>query len=95
MGGPRSADVGDPLSIELRDPTATQDSTHNQWMDVLFVTGWVGIALLVGLALVTILSSGSARAGVLLTLATIFMIGTTERAWSVGAIDLISSRSSR
>ena len=71
-------------------PRATQDSTHNQWMDVLFVTGWVGIALLVGLALVTILSSGSARAGVLLTLAAIFMIGTTERAWSVGAIDLIS-----
>lgn len=71
-------------------PQAAQDSVHNQWMDVLFRAGWIGVALLVSMVLATLLSSRRARPGVMLTLATIAMVGITERAWSVGTFDLFS-----
>jgi O-antigen ligase len=71
-------------------PRAAQRSTHNQWMDVLLTAGWVGAALFVCMVVAMLWSSGHARAGVLLTLATILMIGTTEGAWSVASLDALS-----
>lgn len=69
---------------------AAQRSAHNQWMDVLFVAGWLGAALLVSVVVATLLSSGRARPGVVLAVATIAMIGTTEGVWAVGTFDLLS-----
>lgn len=71
-------------------PRAAQRSAHNQWMDILFATGWVGAAVLVGMLLAIIWSSGYARSAVLVTLATILMLGTTEGTWLVGTLDLLS-----
>jgi O-antigen ligase len=71
-------------------PRDAQRSAHNQWLDVLFVAGWVGAALLVNMIVATLWSSGYARPGVVLALATILMIGTTEGAWSIGTFDLLS-----
>jgi O-antigen ligase len=71
-------------------PRDAQHSAHNVWLDVLFAAGWVGAALLIGIVVATLWSSGRARPGVLLALATIFMIGTTEPAWLVGTFDLLS-----
>lgn len=71
-------------------PLAAQRTTHNQWTDVLFVAGGVGAVLFVGMALAAVWSAGRARAGVLLALAAILMIGTTEGAWSIGTLDLLS-----
>lgn len=71
-------------------PRAAQRSTHNQWLDVLFVAGGVGAVLLAGMLLAMIWSSGYARPAILVTLATILMLGTTEGAWSVATADLLS-----
>ena len=71
-------------------PRAAQHSTHNQWVDVLFNAGWIGAALLVGMVVAMLRSAGYARPAVLIALATVFMIGTTERAWSIGAADFAS-----
>ena len=71
-------------------PRAAQRSAHSTWMDVLFVSGWVGAALLLSMALAMLWSSGYARSGVMLALATITVIGTTEGTWSIGAFDFLS-----
>jgi O-antigen ligase len=71
-------------------PRAGQRSAHNQWLDILFVAGWVGGALFLAMLATTLWSAGRARPGVMLALATIVMIGATEGAWSVGVVDLLS-----
>jgi O-antigen ligase len=71
-------------------PRAGQRSTHNQWLDILFVAGGVGAALFVAMLAATLWSAGRARPGVMLALATIVMIGATEGGWSVGALDVLS-----
>jgi O-antigen ligase len=71
-------------------PRDAARSAHNQWMDVLFAAGWVGAALLVSVLLAVLWTSGYARPGALIALAAIVMIGTTEGAWSIGAIDFMS-----
>jgi O-antigen ligase len=71
-------------------PRAAQHSTHNQWVDVLFTAGWVGVAVLVGMIVAMISSAGGARLAVLIALATVFLIGIGERAWSIGSIDFVS-----
>jgi O-antigen ligase len=71
-------------------PRAAERSAHNQWMDVLFGAGWVGLALLVGVLVATVSAAGHGRAGVLLAAATIMTIGTTEGIWSIGVIDFLS-----
>jgi O-antigen ligase len=71
-------------------PQAAEHSTHNQWMDVLFRTGWVGVLLLVGMMVAMLWSAGSARPAVLIVLATVFMIGIGERTWQIGAFDFVS-----
>lgn len=71
-------------------PVAAQRTSHNQWTDVLFVSGGVGAALFIGMALIAIWTSGRGRGGVLLVLATILTIGTTEGTWSIGSLDLMS-----
>jgi O-antigen ligase len=69
---------------------AAQRSAHNQWMDVLFASGWLGAALLVSVVIAALWSSGRARPGVALAVATMAMIGTTEGAWAVGTFDILS-----
>jgi len=71
-------------------PRSGQRSTHNQWMDILFVAGGVGAVLFVAMLATALWSAGRARSAVTLALATIFMIGTTEGPWSVGVVDLLS-----
>jgi O-antigen ligase len=71
-------------------PRTAQHSTHNQWVDVRFTAGWIGAALLVGMMIAMLWSAGLARPAVLIVLATVFMIGGTERAWSVGTADYLS-----
>ncbi len=71
-------------------PRAAQRSAHNQWLDVLVATGWIGAGLFVALAVGALWSAGSARPAVAVALATIFFVGTTEGAWSVGSFDLLS-----
>jgi O-antigen ligase len=68
-------------------PLAAEHSTHNQFVDVLFNAGWVGLAVLGAMTAAMIWSAGYARRAVLITLAALFMIGVTERAWQIGAAD--------
>jgi O-antigen ligase len=71
-------------------PRAAEHSTHNQWIDVLFNAGSVGTALLVAMMVAMIWSAGYARSAVLIALATVLLIGVTERAWSIGLADFAS-----
>ena len=71
-------------------PRAAQRTTHNQWMDVLFVAGITGAVLLVVLLAMVIWSAESARPGVLIAAAAIFMVGATEGAWAIGYVDLLT-----
>jgi hypothetical protein len=71
-------------------PYAAQHTSHNLWTDVLFAAGGVGLALFATLAVATILAAGAARAGSVLVLATIVLIGATEGSWTIGTLDLMS-----
>jgi O-antigen ligase len=71
-------------------PLAAQHSTHNQFVDVLFTAGWVGVALLAAIVVAMLWSAGYARPAVLVVLATVFLIGIAERAWQIGAADFAS-----
>jgi O-antigen ligase len=71
-------------------PRAAQRSSHNQWLDVLFVAGGVGAALFVAMLASVLWSAGLARPGVMLAIATIVLIGATEGGWSIGVLDLLS-----
>ena len=78
------------LTQSSRIPPDAAYSSHNEWLDVLFVAGAVGAALFVGMVVAALVTSGHARPGVLITLATIVVVGTTERPWSVGTLDWLS-----
>ena len=71
-------------------PRAAQRTAHNQWMDVLVVAGIVGAVLLVVLLAVMIWSAGAALPGILIAMAAVFLVGTTEGAWAIGYVDLLS-----
>lgn len=71
-------------------PRAAQRTSHNQWLDVLFVAGAVGAALFVAMLAATLLSAGTARAGAMLAVASILLVGATEGGWSVGTLDVLS-----
>jgi O-antigen ligase len=71
-------------------PEAAQRSAHNLWMDVLFVGGAFGALLFLAALAIAIATSGRARTSVVLAVATIFMIGTTEGVWAVGTFDFAS-----
>jgi O-antigen ligase len=71
-------------------PRSAQRTTHNQWMDILFVSGVVGALLLVTLIAVIAWTAGAARPGVLIAAASIFLVGTTEGAWAIGYVDLLT-----
>jgi O-antigen ligase len=66
---------------------AAQNSAHNLWLDVLFAAGWVGVALVVAMAVAAISSAGAARAGVLVALTTIALLGTGHGTLTVGTVD--------
>ena len=71
-------------------PQAAQHSTHNQWIDVLFSAGWIGAALLVAMIVAMLWSAKNARPAVLIVLSTLFLIGVTEKTWSIGIADFAS-----
>jgi O-antigen ligase len=71
-------------------PQAAQRSAHNLWLDVLFVSGAVGAVFFVAILIGALASAGRARTGVIVTLATIFMLGTTEGSWAIGTFDFMS-----
>jgi O-antigen ligase len=71
-------------------PSSTEHSTHNQFVDVLYRAGWVGLAVLFAMMVALVRSAGPARSAVLLALTTVFLIGASERAWSIGTIDFAS-----
>jgi O-antigen ligase len=71
-------------------PLTAQHSTHNQLVDVLFNAGWVGVGLLVAMIVAMLWSAGYARPAILVLLATVFLLGATERAWQIGAADFAS-----
>lgn len=78
------------LTRSSRIPADAAYSVHNEWLDVLFVAGWVGAALFVSMVAAALVTSGNARPGVLIALATVVVVGTTERPWSVGSLDWLS-----
>jgi O-antigen ligase len=71
-------------------PFDARRSAHNQWMDVLFVAGWVGAGFFVATLLAVIASAGRARTALILTTATLLIIGTAEGTISIGAVDFMS-----
>jgi O-antigen ligase len=78
------------LTQSSQIPADAAYSVHNQWLDVLFVAGGVGAALFVSMVVAAFVTSGNARPAVLIMLATIVVVGTTERPWSVGSLDWLS-----
>jgi O-antigen ligase len=78
------------LYFSSQIPEATQRSTHNLWMDVLFIGGAAGAAFFVVVIVAAIASAGTARTAVLLALATIFMVGATEGVWAIATFDFAS-----
>ena len=71
-------------------PVYAQRTTHNLWTDVLFTAGGVGVAIFVSMVVAVVWSAGRARSGVLLALAAISLVGTTEGAWSIGTADFMT-----
>jgi O-antigen ligase len=71
-------------------PLAAQHTSHNLLLDVLFNVGVVGALVFVALLVVTLATAGRARTGVVLTIATVVLVGTTEGSWTVGTFDLLS-----
>jgi O-antigen ligase len=69
-------------------PRAAQRSTHNQWMDVLVAAGAVGASVFAAMLAAMLWTAGRARAGVIVMLTTITLIGTTEGTWSVGTLEI-------
>ncbi len=78
------------LSNTSEIPHAALRTTHNIWLDVLFVTGAVGAVVFIGTLVAVIAASGRARTGIVVALATIFMIGTTEGIWAIATFDFAS-----
>jgi O-antigen ligase len=64
-------------------PFAAQRSTHNQWTDVLFAAGWIGVALFVAMIVATLATAANARPAVAIAAGTLLLAGTTEGTWSV------------
>ena len=71
-------------------PAAAQHSTHNQWIDVLYTAGWVGVGLMIAVMVAALWTAGRTRPAVMTTLAALMLIGVGERAWSIGVIDSVS-----
>jgi hypothetical protein len=71
-------------------PEAALHSTHNQWIEVLFTAGAVGAALLVAIIAAALRAARYALPAVLVTVATLLVIGVTERIWSIGVVDFAS-----
>ncbi len=63
-------------------------SVHNQWLQVLFTTGVVGVVLLVTALALLIVQAGPRYALVLgCVLAPVMVLATTERPWPIDIID--------
>lgn len=63
-------------------------ATHNEWVEVLFVAGGLGMLLFLAMLLGTILVAKPAvRPAVLAVLTVAFIIGATERPWSLVLAD--------
>lgn len=62
-------------------------STHNQWFDVWFIAGWVGVALFVLFILAVLMGAGRLAYIPALVAVPAAVIAITERPWAVGTID--------
>jgi O-antigen ligase len=68
-------------------PIAGTYSVHNQWLDVAYAAGLIGLALFVGLALSLLLRAGPALTVVASVLIPVFVGSVAERPWSFGIND--------
>ncbi|MGZ4328730.1 MAG: O-antigen ligase family protein [Solirubrobacteraceae bacterium] len=71
-------------------PLSGQRSAHNQWMDVLFAAGALGVVLLAAMAAAILSSAGRARPAVTIALATILILGAGEGTWQIWTVDSMS-----
>ncbi len=71
-------------------PEAALHSTHNQWIEVLFTAGIAGAVLLIAFMVAALRSAKYALPAVLTTLATLLLVGVSERIWSIGVVDFAS-----
>ncbi|GAC1579979.1 MAG: hypothetical protein NVS3B18_13680 [Candidatus Dormibacteria bacterium] len=71
-------------------PATAQRSAHNQLLDLLFASGYLGAGLLAAMVAVTIATASRARPGILIILGSIMIIGATEGTWQVGSFDFLS-----
>jgi hypothetical protein len=69
---------------------AGQRSAQNQWMDILFAGGALGITLFVAMMAAMLLCAGRAWPAVAITLATLLILGAGEGIWLIGTVDLMS-----
>ena len=59
-------------------------STHNQWLDVLWIAGWAGLAIFIVMLLVML---GQDFIVATLILLPMIVLGVTERAWGISHFD--------
>jgi O-antigen ligase len=71
-------------------PEATVRSTHNQWLDVLFVSGWIGAALFAAFLIAALASARQAWPGAAILVGAFFTLGAAEGVWRIGMIDYLS-----
>jgi O-antigen ligase len=71
-------------------PLSGQRSAHNQWMDILFAAGALGVILFVAMVAAMLSSAGRARPAVAITLATLLILGAAEGTWQIGTVDSMS-----
>jgi len=65
-------------------------STHNQWLDVLYTTGVIGLVLFVGVLALLIWQAGRTYSLVVgCVLLPVFLLGVTERPWPIDNADWV------
>lgn len=62
-------------------------STHNQWLDILLISGWVGAALLVFAVVTWLTREPACRYAAAPVLAAVFVMGITERPIAVNYVN--------
>lgn len=65
-------------------------STHNEWIEALFVAGIVGAALLATFLVTLAVSAGKVRTATLAIITFMLLLGGTERSWSFVDADWMS-----
>jgi hypothetical protein len=72
-------------------PKASTYSAHNQWLDVLFIGGWVGAAIFLAMLASLFLPRSRHKTQIVLALLMpMIWGGITERLWGIAAIDWLT-----